>query len=113
VEVLRLVERRFGRVAAQRLLRVRNEAGEMALHIALRSGTSLRTNADSLPCSLAPCVWAHSTRLSGLLEEAAVLLSFGAPLAPSREEQHRLSRLWKRPLPSPLDVISTSRRSGA
>jgi hypothetical protein len=56
VEVLRLVERRFGRVAAQRLLRVRNEAGEMALHIALRSGTSLRTNADSLPRSLAPCV---------------------------------------------------------
>jgi hypothetical protein len=42
-----------------------------------------------------------------------VLLSFGAPLVPSREEQHRLSRLWKRPLPSPIDVISTSHRSGA
>jgi hypothetical protein len=42
---------------------------------------------------------------------AALLLSLGAPLVPSKEEQARLSKLWKKPIPSPIDILD--RRFGS
>ncbi|ELR17867.1 uncharacterized protein ACA1_249130 [Acanthamoeba castellanii str. Neff] len=76
--VVQQVEGRFGRVAAQKLMRVRNIRGETAIHLALG------------------CGW---------FEVAALLLSLGAPLVPSKQEQARLSKLWKKPIPSPIDIL--------
>ena len=47
----------------------------------------------------------------GWFEVAALLLSLGAPLVPSKEEQARLSKLWKKPIPSPIDILD--RRFGS
>jgi hypothetical protein len=36
---------------------------------------------------------------------AAALLSLGSPLVPSKEERLRLRKLWKKPVPTPIDGL--------
>jgi hypothetical protein len=43
VEVIKQVQRRHGRVAAQKMMRVRNCNGDMAIHLVLRAGTITTT----------------------------------------------------------------------
>jgi hypothetical protein len=50
--VVQQVEGRFGRVAAQKLMRVRNTRGETAIHLALVCGTPLPQSA-----ALEPMLW--------------------------------------------------------
>lgn len=73
--VLRMVDRSFGHAAVFMLMRVRNNEGHMALHLALRAG---------------------------LCKVAAALLSWGSPLMPSPAEQEQLRRLWKKPVDTPI-----------
>lgn len=80
---LRMVNQSFGRAAVFRLMRVRNNQGHMALHLALRAG---------------------------LFKVAAALLSWGSPLMPSLAEQEQLRRLWKKPVDTPIRCFIGGKR---
>ncbi|ELR23058.1 uncharacterized protein ACA1_360940 [Acanthamoeba castellanii str. Neff] len=77
-QVVQQVEKHFGRLTVQKLMRVRNSRGHTAIHLALTAG---------------------------LFGVAGALLSYGAPLTPSKEEERRLGKLWKKPIPSPIDGL--------
>ncbi|ELR23050.1 uncharacterized protein ACA1_360660, partial [Acanthamoeba castellanii str. Neff] len=94
-QVVQQVEKHFGRLTVQKLMRVRNSRGHTAIHLALTAGP---------PCIHSPYSHSHPEPV-GLFGVAGALLSYGAPLAPSKEEERRLGKLWKKPIPSPIDGL--------